>query len=337
MNESNTNAAISEFKDRSTGLLVFGILDIVLAAGCLLMIALMILGQVISARTTGMAQSLRMVAFAAGIYGGLAVALAWLGIGSINRRRWARALLLILSWSWLVMGILSEGMMVFLLPRILSTGQTGGQETPPGFVLGMMIIVMLFTGVLFIAVPGVMTFFYGSRHAKATCEARNPRPSWTDACPLPVLGVACWLWVGGVSILLMPVAYGGVVPFFGTLVTGLPGVTLIVAFAVLCLWLGWNFYRLNPAGWWILLGFLIVVAISNTITFTRIDLIEMYQKMGYPEAQLELLRKQEWMTNRLFAWWTVLFMVPLLGYLVWVKRFFNRSQSTGEDSAQPAA
>lgn len=324
MNEPNPNPAVPEFKDRSTGLLVFGVLDIILGAGCLLMVALMILGQIISTHTTGMEPNLRMIIPAAAIYVALAVALAWLGIGSIKRQRWARALLLILSWSWLAVGIIAEVAMLFMLPMTFRAGQAGDQKMPPGAFVAVMLITLLFMGVLFIVIPGVMVFFYGSRHVKATCEARNPTPCWTDACPLPVLAVVCWLLFSGASMLFMPVSYGGVMPFFGTLITGFPGTILFVMFAALWFWLGWMCYKLKPGAWWILVAVLVVSMVSGITTFTRIDLIEMYQKMGYPEAQIEMMRKQGWMTNRLFAWWMLIMMAPMLGYLVWVKRFFNR-------------
>jgi hypothetical protein len=337
MNESNLNPTVSEFKDRSTGLLVFGVLDILLGAGWLLLMALAVLGQFISARTTGVEPNLHMIVPVVVTYGGLAVILVWLGIGSIKRRRWARALLLILAWSGLIVGVLAGGMMLFLLPRIFRAGLASDQGMPPGALVMVMLFMLLFIGVLLIVIPGVMVFFYGSRHVKATCEASDRQPCWTDACPLPVLAVACWLWFGGLSMLFMLAGNNAMMPLFGALVTGLPGIILYLALAALWFWLGWMCYQLKLAGWWILVGVLVVFMVSSVMTFTRVDLIEMYQKMGYPEAQIEMIRKQGWMTNRLFAWWMPVMIVPMLGYLAWVKRFFNRSQDAGEGSAQPAA
>ena len=337
MNEPNSNSTVPEFKDRSAGLIAFGILDILLGAGCVLMMALVILGQTMSARTTGMGPNAGMILPVAMVYGGLAVAFVWLGIGSIKCRRWARALLLILSWSWLLVGIIAEGAMVLMLPRILSTAPATGQEMPPGALTAIMLISFLFVGVLFIVIPGVMTFFYGSRHVKATCEARDPLRGWTDYCPLPVLAGSCWLWFGGVSMLFMPVCYHSVMPFCGILISGLPGAILFVSLAALWLWLGRMCYRLWPAAWWILVVVLVLFTVSNALTFTRIDLIEMYRKMGYPEAQIEMIRKQGLVTNRFFLWWTLGAMLPILGYLVWVKRFFRHSHCGVERDAHTAA
>ncbi len=329
INDSNPNTAASEtvvpeFHDRSTGLVVFGVLDILLGAGCLLMTALVIFGQLMSSRATGAEPSIRMILPVALTYGGLAVTLVWLGIGSITAQRWARALLLILSWSWLITGLITAGVMIFVMPRILRSGQAADQQMPPGVFAAVMLVMLGIIGVLMVVVPGVMAFFYGSRHVKATCEARHPRLCWTDACPLPVLAVACWLWLGCASMLFMPLGYRAVMPFFGVLLTGLSAAIVLGALAALWLWLGWMWYKLKSAAWWILVVAFAVFALSGILTFTRIDLMELYQKMGYPEAQIEMIRQQGWMTDRLLPGWMLLLLLLILGYLVWVKRFFDR-------------
>ena len=53
------------------------------------------------------------------VYGGLAAVLICLGIGSIQARRWARALLLIFSWSWLLLGIMTTVMIGFIMPKLM--------------------------------------------------------------------------------------------------------------------------------------------------------------------------------------------------------------------------
>src|ERR1035438_2743222 len=97
---------LPDYKDRSTGLIIFGILTLLL--GCLvgLFVPLMLFGQMMAAKAPN-APPVNHAAMLPGIaiYGLLAVTLVWLGIGSIKKRRWVRALLLIFSWSWLIMGI----------------------------------------------------------------------------------------------------------------------------------------------------------------------------------------------------------------------------------------
>ena len=128
------------------------------------------------------------------------MALIWLGIGSIKARRWARALLLIFSWSWLIMGIFMTAIMPFVMAKVFANlppdAKTGQPAMPPAAITAMVIGMTLFFVVFFVLVPAVWTFFYNSRHVKATCEARDPVTRWTDACPLPVLGFCLWTWFG---------------------------------------------------------------------------------------------------------------------------------------------
>src|SRR5208283_4838121 len=104
MNEQNSEAAPVEstpspppHTDRSAGLIVFGILTILL--GCLagLFVLLILVGAAASAKATSAPATFSTILPAISIYGVLAVALVWLGIGSIMARRWARALLLVFS------------------------------------------------------------------------------------------------------------------------------------------------------------------------------------------------------------------------------------------------
>jgi hypothetical protein len=54
-----------------------------------------------------------------------------------------------------------------------------------------------------------------------------------------------------------------------------------------------------------------------------VDIIEMYQKMGYPPAQIDIIRQQGILTSQLMTWSSALGLIPMVGYLVWVKRFFR--------------
>jgi hypothetical protein len=310
---------VTDFKDRRTGLLVFGILEILLGVLCVLLVGF----TVLVARTTGAALNSRVMLPGMLPYIALAAAFVWLGIGSIRCRRWARALLLILAWSWLCVGVITVPFMGFLMPRILAASAPNGQGLPRVPLVVEIVFQLVFMTLFLVVVPGVLVFFYQSRHVKATCEARDPVRRWTDACPLPVLAVACGLWLGSVMMLSFPLAYGGVMPFFGTIVSGLPGTLLAVGLAGLWFWLGRVWYQLSDAGWWALLATMIVLGISNFITFSHLDLMELYQKMGLPEAQLELIRRQGWISSRFMVWNSVLWFVPILGYLLWVKRFFR--------------
>ena len=311
---------VTEFKDRRTGLIVFGILEILLGGLCALLVPLMALGQVLSARTLGGAPNLRMAIPGMLTYAMLAVAFVWLGIGSIRCRRWARALMLIWSWSWLVTGVIAISLLLFIAPSMM-------QGLPQGAKTVALLVAGVIWTTIFIIIPAVLVVFYQSRHVKATCEARDPVARWTDACPLPVLAVSVFLGAGAVMMLAMPLGYGGVLPCFGILLSGLPGTAACVLLAVLWAYLAWAWYRLQPVAWWLTLALFLVFSVSNFITFWQVDLMDMYRLMGYPPEQIAMIEKFSFLTGKTMVWWSAGFMLPLIGYLLWVQRFFRSPES----------
>ncbi len=128
------------------------------------------------------------------IYGVVAIALAWLGFGSVMAKRWARALMAIFSWSWLIVGVWTCAFMVFLMPRIVASmastmaSQPSGQSLPQEQIaISMEVGMGLTLGIGFVILPLIWTLFYSGRNVKATVEARDPVTRWTDRCPF-----RCW-------------------------------------------------------------------------------------------------------------------------------------------------
>jgi len=314
---------VPPFRDRHTGLLVFGILEILLGTLCVLMAGFTALAQVMESQTPETNINSRMMLFGALFYIAFAAVFVWLGIGSIQCRRWARSLLLILAWSWLGVGVIAVPLMGFFMPRILAASPPNGPALPPGMLPVIVVMQLIFMSVLLVVIPGVLVFFYSSRHVKATCEARDTVRHWSDACPLPILAVVCGLWLGAVTMLIFPLAYGGLMPFFGTIVSGLPGTLLTMGLAGLSLWIGWMWYRLKVIGWWALAATMIVLSLSNIITFSHLDIVELYQKMGFPQAQIDLIRRQGLISSRFMVWNSLVWLAPMLGYMLWAKRYFR--------------
>lgn len=332
MNETIPEIAPLEFapppyKDRSTGLIIFGILTLLL--GCLagMFVPLMLVGQAAAARATHVPVNYATVLPGIFVYAMLAVVLIWLGIGSIQGRRWARALLLIFSWSWLVMGIFMLIAMSFIMPKVMAnlpaTGTPEHPALPPGAMVGMMIGMFLFFGFFFVLLPAVWTFFYNSRHVKATCETRDPVTRWTDACPLPVLGLCLWLMFSVPMMVLMPLMGHGVMPFFGMFLTGVPGSLFCLAVAAVWSYAAWLIYHLKPQGWWLILIAMILFMASSLVTFAQHDLLEMYQLMGYPQAQIDQIQKSGLLTGSRMTWLMSFSILPFLAYLLFVKKYFR--------------
>jgi hypothetical protein len=318
-----SDESVPNYKNRKTGLVLFGSLEILL--GCLagVLIALMVFGQLMMSRATHQPPQLRMILPGAVFYALVAIVLISLGIGSILARRWARALSLILSWAWLVTGVLAMGGMLVFLPKVFQSIPGGGQAMPPAALAVAMVVAFVTIGLLFIVVPGVLVLFYRSKHVKATCEARDHVPRWTDACPLPVLGLSLWLAFAAINLLAIPVIMNGVFPVFGTLLSGWSGSLVCVAVAGVWVYCALAVYRLEPAGWWLILLSMLLVAVSAWLSFSRIDVFEMYRQMGYSEPQLQMMQQFNFLTGRNLGYLSLASVTPIFLYLLFVKRFFH--------------
>jgi hypothetical protein len=246
----------------------------------------------------------------------------WLGIGSALCRRWARTLLLILAWSWLTAGVTSLGLLGIILPQMLERLAPGAA----GLVVSLVVLGVI--ALFFVAVPGAMILFYRGRHVQATFEARDPRPRWTDACPLPVLTTALWFALGAISVL--PAVAGGsaVVPLFGQLVSGRPATLLLLASAGISLWLAWGFVRLERVALWASLALTVLAGVSATVTFARIDFLEVYRLMGYPQERIDAIREMGLLGGHAMAWLMALLGVATCAFLLWLKQYFPAPRSS---------
>lgn len=316
----------AEFKDRKTGLVLFGILVILIGGGCLLMVPLMMLSLAVtrSAPADVVGADTASVVIAGLFYAALGIWFVWLGVGSIMARRWARALLLVTSWLWLCLGVLGISVMIVTLPATLAQPAAGTEELPRAALTFIMIFTLAFMSVIFVLLPGVLVLFYRSRQVKATCEARDRLPRWTDACPLPVLGLSMLMAYGGLGIIFIPIAYDPVFPLLGVLLTGAPATMLWVVLIVVWLYVAWGLYRLKLEAWWTAVVVLAFQAISTVITFSRVDPMEMMRQMGYPEEQLEMVQQMGFFQGGFFWLTTLGALAVYLGYLAYLKRFFGK-------------
>jgi hypothetical protein len=322
-------APLPDYQDRSTGLMVFGLLTLLL--GCLagLFVPLLLAGQVLAAKAAD-APPANHAAIVPGlvVYGGLAVALIWLGVGSMLARRWARALLLIFSWSWLVTGICLTATMPFLMGKVFANlppnPKTGQPAMTPAAITGVVIGMTIFFFVFFVLVPALWTYFYNSRHVQATCAARDALPCWTDTCPLPVLGFSLWTWLAVPLMLVMPLTGHGVMPFFGMFITGLPSALFCLVIAAVWGVAGWWLYRLEMRGWWLILIAMVLFMVSSLLTYAQHDITELYQLQGLPQAQIDRIQKIGLFTGNRMAWLTALGSLPFMGYLLFIKKYLRK-------------
>jgi hypothetical protein len=324
MTNGGNTAADSDFKDRKTGLVVFGVLEIAFGALCALMAPLMLLSRVASSTLAeGAASSVSAGAMVPSLlfYTLLAVWFIWMGIGSIQARRWARALLLVSSWIWLISGLMGLVFMLVFMPDLYEQMARSGQ-IPRQVVAVMKVAMIVFMTVFYIIIPGALVLFYGSRHTKATCERRDPQVRWTDKCPLPVLAVSL---ISGCWAACMPLMgfYGWAMPFFGVILTGIAGAGVVLVGSLLLGTVAWGLYRLSVNAWRCAVLLIMAWGVSAGITFSRVSLMEFYEKMQFSARQLEMMKQLSLPQERWMLLSCGLWIVIALAYLLYIRKYFT--------------
>ncbi len=304
-----------EFKDRSLGLVIFGLVEILIGVCCAL------LGPLILAAGSLMGTAdLRSTVPSAVLYTVVAAVFIWLGVGSIRARRWACELTLSLSWIWLVTGICSMVVGAWLVPVMLR-GMGAGSDLPPNFVFVVSLVVFGVIGFLYVLLPGAFVLFYRSPHVVATCRARDSQPQWTDDLPPRLLTLVIVWALAAVSVLVMP-AYGFVVPFFGVVLSGASGAVVWFAILAGCVALAWGSARRAPWAWWGGFVAVVVATLSSVITAVCVDPAKFVLAMGLPEEQMVLLSGIVMPGRWVMALIWVVVWGTFLGYLMTVRRFF---------------
>jgi hypothetical protein len=319
----------SQYQDRSRGLVVFGVIQIVLGLLAALMVPLVAFGAFLTRFTPG--ASMRPAQYISGMatYAVIAAVLFALGIGSVQTRRWARALTLVISWYWLITGVLVTALMTAVLPMTMRTvlhaqqNATGQSATPPAGVMAVILtVIIVLAAVLLIVVPVAFVVFYGGDEVAETCRRRDPVERWTDRVPLPVLGgsvvlvaQALYLFSAGLTTPMFP--------FFGRYLIGALAVAWFLAFAVLDAYLAVAFLRARVTAWWIAVVTTPVRLLSLGITFSRADLMRAYAKLGWSDAQMQVLSSSPLFRSHVFLWWSLLSSILFFGYLLWLKRYFR--------------
>jgi hypothetical protein len=266
----------------------------------------------------------------------IAAALLALGIGSVQMKRWARALTLVTAWYWLIMGALVTVLLTAVLPVITRGAlaqmkQSGGNSPSPEMSAGIMAVfltlIIVFMAFFLVLVPIAFVIFYGRNDVAETCRRRDPVGRWTDRTPLPVLGASVVLFTGALYLLVTGMTMP-MFPFFGRYLTGIAGSLCFIGMAAVDVYLATALYRLQSSGWWIAVFATAIRLVSIALTYARADLMQAYSKMGMSDAQLQMLNSSPMLRGHVFLWWGLLSMLAFFGYLLCLKRYFNPPSST---------
>ncbi|MGA2553793.1 MAG: hypothetical protein ABSF20_03310 [Smithella sp.] len=307
-----------DFRDRKTGLVVCGILEIILGVLC----ALMALDFIVSPTLhNNAARSINAGTIARA--GFPAILFIWTGIGSIKTRRWARALSLVLSWIWFLAGVGCLILMLVFMPNTQDQLSPKGQLSKEITVIAKYWIPGLMA-VIYAIVPAALVLFYGSRNVKATCELRDPLIRWTDKCPLPVLAVSLTYGLGA-CLMLSRGFYWWAIPFFGFVLSGMAGSIAALINILLLGYVAWGTYKLKITAWWCAILITVAWALSASITLSRVSLWDLYEKMYFPKQQLEIMTQYIMPHYASIALLSRVWVVCIAGYLLYARRYFASS------------
>jgi hypothetical protein len=334
-------AVVSPYRDRSTGLQVFGVFQIILGLLAGLMVPLVALGAFMSRLAPG--ATTRPGQYISGVltYAFLAAGLIVLGIGSIQMKRWAHALTLVISWYWLVMGTLVTVLLTAALPimmrSLLAQAQQNAGAPSTDMSRGVMAVVLtaiiVFAAFFLVLVPIAFVVFYSRKDVAETCRRRDPVERWTDRTPLPVLGASVALFTGSLYLFMIGVTTP-LFPFFGRYLGGIAATACFVMVAALDLYLSIALFRLQAAGWWTAIVTMLIRFLSMVLTYKKADLMQAYSKMGMSNTQLQMLNANPMFRSHIILWWSLISMILFFGYLLWLKRYF-KDPSAAQIAAAP--
>ena len=326
-------ATSHDLPDRSTWLMVLGTVQILLGCLCgllgVMMAVVPLLGPMAGA-PQGQATNAPMIP-AIALYFVLTVGFIWLGIGSIRTRRWAWTLTVVLSWMWLIMGIAVAVFFVLFAGPMMSAAAQQQAKLPPQMLMIMQIMTGAILGCTYLLLPALFLVFYHRESMRETCRQRDPQIPWTDRCPMPVLALSI-LYAISALCMLSAAANGWVMPAFGVILSGAAGAAVILPLTLAMAYLAWGTYRLQMVAWWGTL-LLFIVGILNMVTFSQTGLMEMYEKMHIPAAQLDMMRKSGMIEtmSRWMPWMGLLGGAVWLGYLWYVRRYFVHTDCASAD------
>ena len=300
-----------------------GIILILLGIMCGCMTALMPMAMLAPHRTARTAPRVRDFVGGLMVYGFIAVLFIWSGIGSIQRRRWVRPVVLVFSWMWLIVGVVTMIAISFTIgdmQHAIAAQATTAPAMPqlPGLIYAFMIFFML---MCYVVLPGILILCYKGVAVQATLEFYDPNPRWTDGRPIPALAFSAILAMGVLGILFALVS--GIFPLFGLLLTGgLARLCLLVAAVLYALAARWS-YLLRLAGWKLGLGLILLLGCSGIVTFLHIPLMEIYRAMGTPPDQLDMISKMHALTSGWMVSWLATATALAVGYAIYVRRYFH--------------
>lgn len=242
-----------------------------------------------------------------------------LGIGTLKAKRWARALGITLNASWAAIGAISALYYLVAVPYALSTNDIDFSDRTTAVQSLGMLIGAVFGSIIGIVIPGVFAWLYARPRVREVCELRNPAPSWTDACPLPVLAAAISLAIMSISFVFANTTNMALVPFFGSCLSGMTALIATLAASTVILPVAWGLYKGSKVAWGAMIAILFIWLASNLMTSTDTYLAAVSELGVLTEDSPAMMSTMLSLAYRL----NVAFALAAIAYVVWIVRYFR--------------
>jgi len=299
-------------RDRGGFLMFLGIVEITLGGFFALFGLLSLWAVGVAAKTAAAAPPLQRMAVWVNLafYVGSVIFLVVMGIGTMRVRRWARVLMLIVSWSFFVTAIFGVGILGALLPGLVERAGAGAATDPAVMRLALWFTLAL-SGGMMIGLPLFFILAYSGRHVRHTFAVRHPEPAWVDRCPTSVLSLSLLMVLFG--LVQIAGSWSGLSILFGVPLEGPAAVVTAMVLGTGWMALGYGLYRLNRSAWLASLGFVTLVHISGLMTYRRMSLLEMTYRLGGGAGDAAAMG---WMTPLIERWSGVAMLGIGIGWIV---------------------
>jgi MFS family permease len=313
------------YKNRRGWLIAFGVIEILMGLGCLLLATFMMLvflrfwtSPATHAQSPGTLVAGESVYILAAAFFFLA------GTGSIQCKNWARILMLIASGFWLVLGVFIGGIVAFMVPKMMQAQH----NVPPGTERAVMAVMISMVVLLGILLPVVFLIFYSRKSVKATCLARNSAqaaapaaaPAPSAGFPLPLIILMVWEALGTLGVFSLLTFHVTVV--FGWAVHGGPMLVLVLAHSVLSAAAAWFVYKRRLIGWHIALWKAGFWGASTVVTLTSHNLDKVFSQVLVKPEQRQVLQMFPHFMQWVLAG-SILTMAAYLVLVVYCRKFFD--------------
>jgi len=310
---------IPSYKSRRGWLIFFGVVEILIACVCLLLVVgtLLLPETPVATGSPVSLTSLKVLNIV--LYGGVAVMFLVIGVGSIRCKNWARLAMIGVSGLWLTTGLIGAAFSFVLFPVIRQ------QSKLPPELEGTVIAVLAATlGFGFVLMPAVFLIFYSLKSVKATCS--GPISSSGAASPgrVAVIVLAVLEGLGGLAIVSF--VWVRVIVLFGVVLHGFPAFLVLLAHSIASGFAVWLILQRKFTGWLLALLKNILWMVSSVLTLARYDISQLSREMGFDEKQLQVF--QQFPQMQTLTWIMTLASLGATVIFIWsTRRFFPRDGS----------